>query len=205
MSRPWRASVGEPMTTRITGGSHRGRRLRVPKGTGLRPTTERVRGAIFSVLGAGAVEGERVLDLFAGTGALGIEALSRGASGADFVEANGRLAQQLQKNLAELALADRCRVHRRTVARAIATLEGPYGLVFADPPYGSVDLDVLMRSLNEASLVRRGGLVVVEHRSTEPMADAYGRLVQTHDRRYGDTSVRIYSSGGPVDEGDLPG
>ena len=177
----------------------------MPKGTGLRPTTELVRGAIFSVLGAGAVEGERVLDLFAGTGALGIEALSRGASGADFVEANGRLAQQLQKNLAELALADRCKIHRRTVARAIATLEGQYGLVFADPPYGSVDLDVLMGSLNEASLVRRGGLVVVEHRSTEPMADAYGRLVQIHDRRYGDTSVRIYSSGGPVDEGDLPG
>ncbi len=177
----------------------------MPKGTGLRPTTERVRGAIFSVLGAGAVEGERVLDLFAGTGALGIEALSRGASGADFVEANGRLAQQLQRNLAELALADRCKVHRRTVARAITTLEGPYGLVFADPPYGSVDLDVLMGSLDEVSLVRRGGLVVVEHRSTEPMADAYGRLVQTHDRRYGDTSVCIYSSGGPVDEGDLPG
>ena len=69
------------MTTRITGGSHRGRTLRVPKGAGLRPTTERVRGAIFSVLGAGAVKSERVLDLFAGTGALGIEALSRGASG----------------------------------------------------------------------------------------------------------------------------
>ena len=193
------------MTTRITGGSHRGRRLRVPKTAGLRPTTERVRGAIFSVLGAGAVEGERVLDLFAGTGALGIEALSRGASSADFVEANGKLAQQLQENLAELALADRCTVHRRTVQRAVSTLEGPYGLVFADPPYGSVDLEVLMGSLSEVSLVRRGGLVVVEHRSTDSMADAYGRLVRIHDRRYGDTSVRIYSSGDPVDEGDLPG
>ena len=189
MDQLWRAAVGEPMTTRITGGSHRGRRLRAPKGAGLRPTTERVRGAIFSVLGAGAVEGERVLDLFAGTGALGIEALSRGASGADFVEANGRLARQLQENLAQLALT---------------TLEGPYGLVFADPPYGSVDLDALMGSLDEASLVRRGGLVVVEHRSTEAMADAYGRLARTHDRRYGDTSVCIYSSGEPVDEGDLP-
>lgn len=177
----------------------------MPKGAGLRPTTERVRGAIFSVLGAGAVEGERVLDLFAGTGALGIEALSRGASGADFVEVNGRLAQRLQETLAELALADRCRVHRRTVERAVTTLEGPYGLVFADPPYGSVDLEVLMGSLNEMSLVRRGGLVVVEHRSTESMADAYGRLVRIHDRRYGDTSVCIYSSGDPVDEGDLPG
>jgi 16S rRNA (guanine966-N2)-methyltransferase len=177
----------------------------VPKTAGLRPTTERVRGAIFSVLGAGAVKSERVLDLFAGTGALGIEALSRGASGADFVEANGRLAQQLEQNLAELALADRCRVHRRTVERAVTTLEGPYGLVFADPPYGSVDLDVLMESLNQVGLVRRGGLVVVEHRSTESMADAYGRLVRIHDRRYGDTSVCIYSSGDPVDEGDLPG
>ena len=177
----------------------------MPKAAGLRPTTERVRGAIFSVLGAGAVEGERVLDLFAGTGALGIEALSRGASGADFVEANGRLARQLQDNLAELALADRCRVHCRRVERALTTLEGPYGLVLADPPYGSVDLEVLMESLNEVSLVRRGGLVVVEHRSTESMADAYGRLVRVHDRRYGDTSVCIYSSGDPVDEGDLPG
>jgi len=193
------------MTTRITGGSHRGRRLRAPKTAGLRPTTERVRGAIFSVIGAGAVEGERVLDLFAGTGALGIEALSRGASGADFVEANGRLAKQLQGTLAELGLADRCRVHQRTVERAVTTLEGPYGLVFADPPYGSVDLEVLMGSLNEVSLVRRGGLVVVEHRSTESMANAYGRLVRIHDRRYGDTSVCIYSSGDPVDEGDLPG
>ena len=183
------------MTTRITGGSHRGRRLRAPKGAELRPTTERVRAAIFSVLGAGAVEGERVLDLFAGTGALGIEALSRGASGADFVEANRRIARQLQENLAQLALADQCRVHRRTVERAVTTLEGPYGLVFADPPYGSVDLNALMGSLDEVSLVRRGGLVVVEHRSTEVMADAYGRLVRAHDRRYGDTSVCIYSSG----------
>ena len=95
------------MSTRITGGSERGRRLRSTKGAGLRPTSERVRAAIFSTIGHDAVDGTRVLDLYAGTGALGIEALSRGAAWADFVEVDTRRCQDIRETLRQMGLAGR--------------------------------------------------------------------------------------------------
>ena len=196
---------GATVTTRITGGSHRGRMLRVPKGILVRPTTERVRGAIFSVLGRDAVAGERVLDLFAGTGALGIEALSREASGADFVEADRRLVQRLRENLSLLNLGHRCNVHRTRVERALGALEGPYGLVFADPPYGTVDLAALLRSLDEHDLVGNHGRVVIEHTAADALPGSCGRLLRIDERRYGDTFISIYATGGVVGKGDLPG
>jgi 16S rRNA (guanine(966)-N(2))-methyltransferase RsmD len=164
-----------------------------------------VRGAIFSVLGPDSVDGERVLDLFAGTGALGIEALSRGASGADFVEADRRLAQRLRENLALLNLADICEVHRVRVERVVGKLDGPYGLVFADPPYGAVDLEVLLRSLDEHNLVKTGGRLVIEHSARDALTGSCGNLSRIEERRYGDTSVSIYSSGVAVGKSDLSG
>ena len=157
------------------------------------------------MLGPDAVAGERVLDLFAGTGALGIEALSRGASGADFVEADRRLAQRLRENLASLNLADRCEVHRARVERVVGTLDGPYGLVLADPPYGAVDLEVLLRSLDKHNLVKNGGRIVVEHSARDVLPGSCGKLSRIDGRRYGDTLVSIYSSGVIVGKGDLSG
>lgn len=183
------------MTLRITGGEFRGRRLRVQKSADLRPTSDRVRGAIFSIIGREAVEGARVLDLYAGTGALGIEALSRGAVWADFVEANGRRAQELRANLQALELSDRSRVHTGKVETVVDRLEGGYDLVIADPPYSLDDLTDLLEILNKKGTLVDESVVVIEHRHDTDIAEVHKRLELVTRRRYGDTSVSIYRAG----------
>ena len=126
-SLDWPGARGEgrvPLNVRITGGALRGRTLRAPRVTGLRPTADVVRAAIFAILGPEIVEGARVLDLYAGTGAMGIEALSRRAAWADFVEANGRLARGLRDNLRRLSVEERSRVYGARVEATLAHLPG---------------------------------------------------------------------------------
>ena len=183
------------MTMRITGGMHRGRRLRSSKGPGLRPTSDRVRGAVFSIIGDAALTDALVLDLFAGTGILGIEALSRGAASAHFIEANGRRCEDIRRSVEEISLKEQCSVFRGRVEGILPTLEGAYDLVFADPPYDLDVWDKVMGLLDSRCLVRENGLVVAEHRHSTAMADAYGRLERTTSRRYGDTTVSIYIAG----------
>ena len=183
------------MTTRISGGNERGRKLRASKDDGLRPTSERVRAAVFSIIGLGAVEGKRVLDLYAGTGALAIEALSRGAEQADFVEAHSGRCENLRQSLRDLGLSDRGRVHRAKAERAVETLEGKYGLVFADPPYDLDPWEAVMGSLGSGRLLDDDAIVVAEHRHNRELAERYGKLTRITSRRYGDTSVSIYRAG----------
>ena len=135
------------------------------------------------------------MDLYAGTGALGIEALSRGADRADFVEPNARLAGQLRENLRQLSLAGQARVYQARVERALDTLPGGYDLVFADPPYDMAPWDWLMGGLEEGDLIKEQGVVVVEYRSGATLAERYGRLGQVTSRRYGDTSVSMFRAG----------
>ena len=184
------------MTLRITGGEHRGRRFRLPRGSDLRPTSDRVRSAIFSILGADAVQGARTLDLYAGSGALGLEALSRGAGSVDFVEANARRCGHIREALAILGLSESGRVHNGRVERMLESLEGRYGLVFADPPYALNDWDGLMQSLNRPEMLGEDGVVVAEHRHSTEMAEEYGRLTLLTRRRYGDTAISVYEAGG---------
>lgn len=166
------------------------------RGTGLRPTTEKVRAAIFSIIGREAVEGARVLDLYAGTGALGIEALSRGAAQADFVEARADHCSDIRENLRQLGLAEQGRVYRASVPKAIDRVEGQYDLVLADPPYELDPWALLMERLARGRLLNDGALVVIEHRHDRQPADEHGGLVRTVARRYGDTAVSIYRAGG---------
>ena len=182
------------MTLRITGGEHRGRRFSLPRGSDLRPTSDRVRGAVFSILGAEVVKGSRALDLYAGSGALGLEALSRGAASVDFVEANRRRCAQIRDALTALGLSGRGSVHNGRVERILETLEGEYGLAFADPPYALSDWNRLMRALNRPGFLDDKGIVVAEHRHSTTMADEYGRLFLTTRRRYGDTAISIYAA-----------
>ena len=193
------------MTLRITGGELRGRRLRSARGSGLRPTTERVRGAIFSIVGRDAVDGARVLDLYAGTGALGIEALSRGAVWADFVESNSGRSREIRDRLRELDLDDRSRVHAGKTLRIVGTLSTAYDLVFADPPYELDEWESAMSLLHARGLVKEGGQVVAEHGGATSLADAYGGLRLTTSRRYGDTAVSIYIPGDINGESGLSG
>ena len=171
---------------RITGGELGGRRIRGPRGAReLRPTTERVREAVFSILGN--VSGARVLDLFCGTGALGIEALSRGAAEATLVDTHPRTARA---NLESLDLTERAQVVREDAARFLrGAEEGSFDLVLCDPPYRladrlAADLDPLIRRV-----LAEGGRVMVESSPDRPLPLSLPVLTE---RTYGDTMIRIF-------------
>ena len=180
------------MTTRITGGEHRGRKLRTARVPRLRPTSERVRAAIFSMIGQATVMGGRVLDLYAGSGALGIEALSRGANWVDFVEENSRLCRGIRQSLDELGLADRGQVYRRSVEAALGELKTRYEVVFADAPYEDDPWTELMEKLEGFELLADQALIVVEHHRRLELRESYGRIVRSRSRRHGDTVVSVY-------------
>lgn len=176
---------------RITGGAARGLRLEVPSGLRVRPTSDRVRSALFQILAQELPE-SAVLDLFAGTGALGIEALSRGAARVDFVERDSRLCSAIERNIEKAGFADRGHVHRALVERALTFLEGPYHLVLLDPPYELSGVERIMEALNRPGLLGKNGLVVMEHSSRGDAAERYGMLIREDHRRYGDTALSMY-------------
>ena len=174
---------------RITGGELGGRRIHAPKGAKLRPTTERVREAVFSILGD--VSGTRVLDLFCGTGALAIEALSRGATEATLVDTHPAAAR---KNLEALELTDRARAVRSDAIRFLRRAEqGSYDLVLCDPPYRLADrltaeLDPLVQGV-----LAKSGRAMIESSPDTPLQIELPMLTE---RTYGDTLVRVYGSEG---------
>ena len=184
------------METRISGGSKRGRKLRSHGGIGLRPTSEKVRSAVFALIGPESVNEARVLDLYAGTGALGIEALSRGAASAEFVESNSTRCGYIRRALQDLGFAERSRITRGKVERVLRTIEARFDLVLADPPYGIDPWDSVMESLMERNSLEDGAVIVAEHANTFEMADNYGHLNIWKRRRYGDTAVSIFRNGG---------
>ena len=183
------------MNVRVSGGTHKGRRLRAVKGADLRPTSEKVRAAIFSIIGSETLKNARILDLYAGTGIFGIESLSRGAAWAEFVEMSARRCRQLRDNLCALSLAKQGHVCQARVEKAVGNLSGAYNLVFADPPYDAEMASWLMDRLGRGDLIEKTGLVVMECRSGTPMARNYGILSELKNRRYGDTSILIYGVG----------
>jgi 16S rRNA (guanine966-N2)-methyltransferase len=150
---------------RITGGTLRGRRLRSPKGGTVRPTAARVREAVFSVLG-GRIAGARVLDLYAGAGTLGLEALSRGAAFAAFVDRAARNAALIRENAAALGLSDRVWVGTGEAVRFLARKSppgAPYDVAFVDPPYRAGALAAVLPALFGADIIAAAGLAVLEH------------------------------------------
>jgi 16S rRNA (guanine966-N2)-methyltransferase len=170
---------------RVVAGELGGRRLLAPRGRSVRPTADRVREALFSILGD--VDGARVLDLYAGTGALAIEALSRGAAAAKLVDTDVETAR---RNVEALALAERCELVRSDALRHLRRDAGEYDLVFCDPPYGLADhlgpqLDPLI-----APRLSGEGRVIVESDARSPLALSLPVLVE---RSYGDTLIRVHS------------
>ncbi|MBI4312061.1 MAG: 16S rRNA (guanine(966)-N(2))-methyltransferase RsmD [Chloroflexi bacterium] len=177
---------------RITGGVARGIPLTAPKGASLRPTSDRVRGALFQIV-RDAVEGARALDLYAGTGALGIEALSRGAASCDFVEQDGRLCQAIRQNLERAGFSDKGQVHRARVEQALRFLKGPFQLVLLDPPYALAGAAEIMDGLGRLPLLAQEAVVVLEHGSRDAVQEDYGGLHMKTQRKYGDTSLSVYA------------
>jgi 16S rRNA (guanine966-N2)-methyltransferase len=176
---------------RIVAGVYGGRRLVAPPGSATRPTSDRVREALFSVLGA-SVEGARVLDLFAGSGALGLESLSRGAASVVFVDRAPRAIEAVRANVDALGVeADVRRMEARTAIRTALARGEAYDLVFLDPPYRHAA--GLGRELSEAlpAVLAPGARVVTESDRRDPL-ELDLRL--TDERRYGDTVIRIHDT-----------
>ncbi|MBM4125011.1 MAG: 16S rRNA (guanine(966)-N(2))-methyltransferase RsmD [Nitrospira sp.] len=181
---------------RVIAGSQKGRRLRGPQGPGLRPTSDRVKEALFSIL-APRIDHARFLDLYAGTGAIGIEALSRGAQAATFVEPHRASLRVLQANLQLCGLASKADVRACTAAAFLkrqTQAERPYDLVFADPPYDEIEdgLD-LLSALGASAMIAPDCLVVLEHRSKLVVPPQVGGLVRLRQYRYGDTTLSMFS------------
>jgi 16S rRNA (guanine(966)-N(2))-methyltransferase RsmD len=183
---------------RLTGGLDRGRRLIAPRGARTRPTASRVREALFNILGPPAGP---VLDLYAGTGALGMEALSRGAPQAVFVEKDSSALSALHRNLRETRMHDRSNVIAadvRVALRRLAALGdqvGPFSWVFLDPPYVR-ETEGLLGELCGSDLLSACAVVVVEHDRRHRPAERVGCLFLTDRREYGDTELSFYRCSG---------
>jgi 16S rRNA (guanine966-N2)-methyltransferase len=176
---------------RVVAGRYGGRRLVAPPGSATRPTSDRVREALFSVLGA-TVDDARVLDLYAGSGALGIEALSRGAASAVFVDRSPRAIAAIRANLEALGIeAEVRRMEARAALRTAPAGPDAYDLVFLDPPYRRAG--ELGRELSEAlpAVLAPGACVVSESDRREPLELAFPVV---DERRYGDTVIRIHET-----------
>lgn len=178
--------------TRIIAGAAGGRRLGVPP-RGARPTTDRVREALFNVLAARTdFDGLRVLDLYAGSGALGLEALSRGAVSAVFVESDRRAAEVIARNIETVGLPG-AEVRRGTVAAVLAGGGGPMDLVFADPPYevSTPETEAVLAALESGDWLAPGALVVVERPVRAPELKWPASWTGWPSRRYGDTRIEM--------------
>lgn len=176
----------------VIAGSAKGRRLLTPKDHSVRPTSGRVKEALFSILQV-HVPGARFLDLFAGTGAIGIEAISRGAAHVIFVEPSPSSLRLLRQNV------ERCGMAAQATIAACAAVDylaapppgssTPFDLVFADPPYQELDPVGVLSSLDQSVILQASSIVILEHATSQPLPAQIGRLVQRRQYRYGDTSL----------------
>lgn len=178
---------------KLTGGGSRGRRLLTGRHRGLRPSSARVREALFDILGARVREAE-ILDLYAGTGAVGLEALSRGARRVVFVEVAGRAVRLIEANLERTGLAPLAAVLHEEAASALARLAGSgtlFDIVFADPPYADPFTGRAMTAAG--ALVRPGGVLAIEHAARSPVpAEERAGLRPGRVYRYGDSALTLF-------------
>ena len=177
---------------RVIAGRAKGHRLKVLKGTITRPATDLVRGAIFSVLENTTSDWEQVLDLFSGSGALGIEALSRGAGWVDFVEREPRCCGIIKGNLEKTNLAAQAHVYCCSVAKAISFLDKEYSIILMDPPYSDSSIGNLLEQLATSRLVGTDTTLVVTHSPRLPLNSTYSALNLVKEYRHGDSCIAVY-------------
>lgn len=193
-----------PPPVRVIAGSLGGRKLHAPRGLATRPTSDRVKEALFMALEP--LAGLKVVDLFAGSGALGIEALSRGAERVDFVESSPRARAVLERNLEDLGVADRATVWPFVLPQGLNRIRERVAiadLVLADPPYGGETARGTLEKLAGMTLLP-GARVVVEHHGRDPIPARCGRLERVRERQYGETRLSTFrlasSESGAVNE-----
>ena len=179
---------------RVIGGNARGRHLKVPRGQTLRPTAARVKEALFNIL-PHDLSGTKVLDLFAGTGNLSIEALSRGAAAATLVDRSAASGKAIQENLYRLGLNDRTRLWIMPVSRALRLLGRrgeTFDLIFLDPPYDCDWIGRTARLIGQGGLLQRSGVLIAEHSRREKVEPMYDSLALYDQRRYGGTLLSFF-------------
>ena len=180
---------------RVTGGRARGRHLAPLKGLQIRPSSDLVRQAIFNLIGQD-IHGIRVLDLFAGTGSLGIEALSRGAIEALFVDISNQAIRQINKNLQRCGFEAAGSIMKKDLGRGLprnrAFLKRQFGLVFLDPPYGKALIPPLLKELSERKILLPASIVVTESSKTDMLPTVLGALQRINRRTYGETKINLY-------------
>lgn len=179
---------------RVIGGTYRSRILKSLKGLALRPTSDKLRETLFNVLGSGISE-SRFLDVFAGTGAVGIEALSRGATQATFIENHALSAALIRNNLASLEIRSAVDVICADALKGLATLSGAhqYDYIFIDPPYAATeDYSRVMKHVASSNILAAGGIVIVEHRKTFNIPESFGSLKRVRLLKQGDAALSFY-------------
>ncbi len=177
---------------RVIAGKAKGHQLKVPKGTNIRPATDLVRGAIFSILETTTSNWAQVLDLFAGSGALGIEALSRGAGWVDFVEHEPRCCDIIKQNLEKTKLVAQAHIYCCSVVKAFSFLDKEYSIILMDPPYSNSAIGSVITQLAASRLVGTNTIVVVTHSPHLSLSSTYGTLNLAKERRHGDSSIAVY-------------
>ena len=183
---------------RIIAGALKGRRLTAPDWGGLRPTSDKLRETLFNILAA-RIEGARVLDAYAGTGAVGIEAFSRGAREVTFIESDRRAHRLIADNLAHCGIASSYTVMRQDVGRALRSLErqrgAEYDIVFLDPPYAAGGAEVMRALAAAGERLAAGGVAVLEHARRQAAPESAGRLTRVRDVTSGDSVLTFYEVG----------
>src|SRR4030095_9073147 len=183
---------------RVIGGNARGRRLKVPKGQALRPTAAKVKEALFNIL-PHDLSGAKALDLFAGTGNVTIEALSRGAAAAVLVDSSMESGKAIRENVRRLHLTDRTKVWIMPVARALRLLARhgeTFDLIFLDPPYDRQWIDRSLKIIAQGKLLRGSGVLIAEHSIREKVEPRYDLLALHDQRRYGSTLLSFFKQEG---------
>jgi len=186
---------------RIIAGELGGRRIDVPRGVELRPTYDRVRESLFATI-EDRLPGARVLDLFAGTGSLGLESISRGAAEAVFVERDPRVVGHLKRTIGELGVDERCRIVRSDAVRFITSPHRgrePFDVIFADPPYDTDQARQVHGALDSWDGVADSALVVIEHRTDDRLPVQGTRLTLRTVKRYGTIEVELHDVAEPGD------
>lgn len=195
---------------RVISGSARGRQLKGPPSFATRPMTDKVKGALFNTLMSLGVEPDRVLDLYAGTGALGIEALSRGASHATFVDKGRDQCATIRSNLELTGFSDRADVRQVGVESFMLTARDAYDFIMLDPPYADPEIIPNLGQISESRLLQPGTIVVLGHTDRVNPPDQVGPLERIRHKRHGDSCFSIYElapaavDAGNVDESDTP-
>jgi 16S rRNA (guanine966-N2)-methyltransferase len=180
---------------RVISGSARGHRLKGPPGPQTRPMADKIREALFSSLASLGIEPDRVLDLYAGTGSIGIEALSRGARHADFVDHQRAACATIRENLVRTRLDGRGTVHCMPIDRFLRHRGiDPYDFVALDPPYADPEIHNTLASLSESTLIQSGSIVILGHWPRLTVPDRIGRLVLLRHRCHGDSCFSIFEA-----------